>query len=97
MQQQHKTRNTIIVLSILALAGVGVYVVIKKLFPKDVVTKSAMVEYIIAHSGGQGSYDGLMGLGDEYISAWYLSVKEKRTTFMLAGKTFSSITGKQLS
>ena len=97
MVNQHRTRNTIIVLSILALAGVGVYVVIKKLFPKEPMTKSDMVEYILAHSGGSGNFNGLMSLGDEYITAWYFAVLDKKSTFNVANKAFSSVTGKQVA
>ncbi len=96
-QTNHGTRNAIIILVALAIVGGGAYLLVQKLNTKPSVSKSDMVVEILSQSGGEGDYNTLMGLGNEYINAWYNAVKSKNSNFTVANKKFDTVTGKQIA
>ncbi len=97
MAAQHGARNTVIILSILAGVGVGVYFLVQKLNAPKPVSKSDMVVEILSQSQGEGDYNFLMGLANDYIAAWYNAVKLHQPSFTIANKNFSRVTGKQIA
>lgn len=91
----HGTRNAIIATMIVgSICAVG-YLLLKKQNAKAPASKSDMVVEILSQSGGEGDYNALMGLGTEYITAWYNAVKAKKPIFVVNNMTFDSVTGKQ--
>ena len=52
---------------------------------------------IVTSSGGAGHFEQLMTLDDMYIASWYNALKNKQVSFSLNGKTFDSVTGKEIA
>ncbi len=90
-----KTVFYVILFSAIAVGGYFAYSSIKKgLAAKNGLSKSDKVGVILTQSGGAGDYPFLMGLGNDYIDAWYDAVVAKQATFKVGANKFDTITGK---
>ena len=65
--------------------------------PSSAPAKQDMVAMIVTSSGGAGHFEQLMTLDDMYIASWYNALKNKQVSFSLNGKTFDSVTGKEIA
>ncbi len=95
------TKSTIIYTTIFAILAVGGFLAYKKwLSPKAVATpvsKSDKVNYILDFSTGMGSYQGLLGLDDNFINDWYNGLKNKQRSFTSGAGRFDIVTGKEIA
>jgi hypothetical protein len=77
----NKTRNGVIVVALVAIAGFFSY---KMLFP----SKTTMAQYIIANNFTSGTLAQLMAFEDDYIKAWYSAAKKGGDFFTYKSETY---------
>lgn len=82
-----KTTKGIVAIGILAIIGFVGY----KVFVK---TKRQKVNYLITYNYTQGTPEGLMAFGDDFIDAWYKGAKAGKKLFNLAGTFYNTQGGK---
>ncbi len=98
-----KSDSGSVILWTLGLLGVvvgGYFLVTKVIAPQKssekngALSKEDEVVGILSSSGGQGCYNFLMSLDNNYIGSWYNAVKNRQPTFISGGGKFSTVTGK---
>jgi len=86
----------------IAAVVVGGYFLVTKVIapPKtsgnNTISKEDEVVGILSNSGGQGCYNFLMSLDNNFIASWYGAVKGKKPSFVSSNKNFCTVTGKEI-
>jgi hypothetical protein len=82
------TKGFLVVLAVVASA----YVAYRLSHP----SKSIQVSYLIKNNYTTGSPAQLMGMGDDYILAWYKAARKQGTSFELGGKQYNTKGGQAI-
>lgn len=86
---ENKTKNGIIVVSIVLI---GAYFAYKKFIKPD--SKKVVVNYLYATFGRDIDYESFVNKADKnYIDAWAKSIMDGKSTFVVDGKTYNTSGG----
>ena len=100
MQNNKDTGKVILWMVAFLGVSVGGYFLYKKVTDKSSTNSSLSKEDevvgILSNSGGQGCYNTLMGLDNNYITSWYNAVKSKKPSFTSGNGNFCTVTGKSI-